>query len=150
MHCNHDTDIDSQLEAAGIKPTSNRILVFRSICRANRPVSLMDIDTELETLDKSSVFRVLTLLQEHGLVHAVEDGRGIVRYEHCHCPGHHHQGDPHNDEHAHFYCEGCNRVFCLEDVKAPEVVLPPGYDVHSVNFMLKGICPNCKKLNNHE
>lgn len=136
-------EIDTQLADAGIKPTSNRILVFREIIRSDRPLSLMELDTRLETLDKSSIFRVLTLLFEHGLIHAVEDGRGIVRYEHCTSP--HHHGETDSDLHAHFYCEYCNKVFCLERIPAPEVELPEGFKVNSVNYMIKGICPDCTR-----
>jgi hypothetical protein len=25
----------------------------------------------------------------------------------------------------------------------PEVVLPPGFDAHSANYMIKGLCPHC-------
>lgn len=141
-HHNH-LSAEETLEAAGVKPTSNRILVLREIMHAGRPLSLMDLDMILDTLEKSSIFRVLTLLLEHDVIHAVEDGRGVVLYESCH--GHHHQGTPHNDFHAHFYCEECNKVFCLENIPAPHVNLPEGFEAHSVNFMLKGICPSCSK-----
>ena len=68
------------LEQAGIKPTPNRILVLSDIVSSDRPLSLSDIEVKLESLEKSSVFRVLTLLLDAGIIHAVEDGRGIVRY----------------------------------------------------------------------
>lgn len=130
------------LERAGIKPTSNRILVLREILRSHRPLSLMDLDEILDTLDKSSISRVLSLLLEHGAIHAVEDGRGIVRYETCH-GDHSHESD--NDMHAHFYCERCRKVYCFEDIPAPSVKLPAGFSSHSVNYMIKGICPGCRK-----
>ena len=50
------------LEQAGIKPTPNRILVLSDIVSSDRPLSLSDIEVKLESLEKSSVFRVLTLL----------------------------------------------------------------------------------------
>lgn len=136
-------DAERMLERAGIKATSNRVLVLREILRSRRPVSLMDLDELLETLDKSSISRVLALLLGHGAVHAVEDGRGVVRYEPCR--GHRHRGSD-TDMHAHFYCERCRRVFCLENVPAPVVELPPGFTSRSVNFMVKGLCPECLTL----
>ena len=47
--------------------------------------------------------------------------------------------------HAHFYCEKCNRVFCFEDINAPEINIPDAFQVRSVNFMIKGICPDCRQ-----
>lgn len=133
------------LEEAGIKPTSNRILVLRAIQRSERPLCLADLENELQTLEKSSVSRVLTLLQAHGVIHAIEDGRGITRYETC-CGDHAHDTG-HNandgDLHAHFYCERCHRVFCFPAIHTPQVPLPEGFTTLSINYMLKGICPDC-------
>lgn len=136
-------DIEGRLLEAGIKPTSNRIMVFREICRSSRPLSLMELETVIGTLEKSSIFRVLSLLLEHGAVHAVEDGRGVVRYEVC--TDHDQDSSSDSDLHAHFYCEGCNKVFCLESVPAPEVKLPEGYETRTVNCMFKGYCPECSR-----
>lgn len=139
-------DIGQLMEKAGIKPTSNRILVLRELAAASRPLSLMELDSILETLDKSSIFRVLSLFLGHGIVHAVEDGRGIVRYEVCngHCGGEEHaEGDMDSDLHVHFYCEKCQEVFCFDEIPTPEVKVPDGFQVNSVNYMLKGVCPGC-------
>ena len=59
------------LEQAGIKPTPNRILVLSDIVSSDRPLSLSDIEVKLESLEKSSVFRVLTLLLDAGIILAV-------------------------------------------------------------------------------
>ena len=136
----YDMIPEQMLENAGIKPTSNRILVLRTLIKADYPISLIDLETRLETLDRSSIQRVLTVLSEHGLVHVMEDGRGVSKYEVCHSDDHHHD---HDDHHAHFYCEKCFKVFCLEDVNIPHIPVPPGFEVTGVNFMLKGICDSC-------
>lgn len=128
------------LNTAGIKPTSNRILVLRAIVESNNPVSLTDLETLLLSLEKSSIFRVLRLFLEKGVLHSIEDGRGMVRYEIC--TAHHECHD--DDQHAHFYCEECQEVFCFKAIHAPIINLPHDFEVHSVNYMLKGICPNCK------
>lgn len=131
------------LESAGIKPTANRILVFRTLSSASSPMGLIELEMELETMDRSSILRVLTLLSDHGLVHVMEDGRGISKYEVCHSDDHHLK---HDDHHAHFYCEMCHKVFCLDSVAIPHIQVPSGFDVKGVNFMLKGICPDCGKV----
>ncbi len=129
------------LENADIKPTPNRILVARALLAAQSPRSLLELEKDLQTLDRSSISRVLALLLEHGAVHAMEDGRGITKYEICHSDRHCSVADMH----PHFYCEKCNRVFCFEDINAPEINIPDEFLVRSVNFMFKGICPDCRK-----
>ena len=130
------------LEHKGVKPTINRILVYSTLAQLNRPVSLKDLENEMLNLDKSSIFRVLTLFAEHDVVHAFEDGRGIIHYELCH----HHDGEcNHSDGHLHFYCETCQQSFCLEDTPLPEIHLPEGFVPHSISFVIKGECPRCAK-----
>ncbi|MCH5215203.1 MAG: transcriptional repressor [Muribaculaceae bacterium] len=129
------------LEKGGIKPTANRLLVVRELLEASRPLSLIELETMLETMDRSSVSRVLNLLLERDVVHAFEDGRGVSKYEICH-------GETHcslADMHAHFYCERCNTVFCFEDISAPSIEIPEEFKIRSVNYMLKGLCPSCAR-----
>lgn len=133
-------DIIVRLENKSVKPTVNRILVYNVLAQMGKPVSLRDMEEEMLELDKSSIFRVLTLFAEHDVVHAFEDGRGILHYELCH----HHEGECHHtDGHLHFYCETCQQSFCLEDTPIPTIHLPEGYTPHSISFVVKGECPTC-------
>lgn len=144
------TTMDSQeiirrLEQKSVKPTVNRILVYNTLAHIQRPVSLKDLETEMLNLDKSSIFRVLSVFVEHDVVHAFEDGRGIVHYELCH----RHEGEcDHTDGHLHFYCESCRQTFCLEDVKIPYISLPADFHPHSISFVIKGECPSCAQKRN--
>ena len=71
------------LERHGIKSTPNRILVASTLEEASRPLSMTEIEETIGTIDKSSVFRTLSLFRESHLVHAFEDGSDVVRYELC-------------------------------------------------------------------
>lgn len=133
--------VDDRLTRHGIKPTPNRVLVMRELVGASQPLSLTELEDRIGSLDRSSVFRVLTLLLSHHAVHAVEDGRGVVKYELC--LGSHSESDGHM--HVHFYCERCRQVFCFPSTPAPAVEFPDGFSANSVNYMLKGVCPDCNK-----
>lgn len=131
--------VDELLIRKGVRPTSNRVLVMRELVKASRPVSLADLEVALDTLDKTSIFRVLELFAEKDIVHAIEDGSRSVKYELCH-------GDVHHsiaDQHVHFFCERCREVFCFEAVNVPLIDVPEGFQANSVNYMLKGLCPKC-------
>jgi len=123
----------------GIRVTPNRLLVAKALASAGRPLSLMELELLLETVDKSSIFRTLTVFKEAHLVHALEDTGDGVRYELCHSHGEHD-----DDIHVHFYCTRCHRTFCLEDTPIPPVTVPEGYSLESVSYLIKGICPHCK------
>lgn len=130
------------LQSHGIRPTVNRILVLRQLGGSDCPQSLSDLETAIETLDKSSISRTLAIFQGHGLVHVIEDGRGVSHYELCHCPEDE-DNHTHDDLHPHFYCENCHRVICLEDTELPHVPLPPGFTPRRVNYMISGTCDKC-------
>lgn len=134
-------EIVTKLEHKGIRATANRILVYEMLCGAGRPVSLSDMERMNLQMDKSSIFRVLTLFLEHDVVHSFEDGRGVLNYELCHSDG---ACDKH-DSHVHFYCESCQRSFCLENIHIHGITLPEGFSAHSLSFVIKGECPECRK-----
>ncbi|HIZ33748.1 MAG TPA: transcriptional repressor [Candidatus Bacteroides merdigallinarum] len=135
------TDITAHLEHKGVKPTANRILVLKALKASAKPMCLADLEEVLWTLDKSSIFRVLTLFLEHDIVHAFEDGRGILNYELCTNEGVCNL----SDAHMHFYCESCQQSFCMEDMPLPALQLPEGFSPHSISFVIKGECPQCRK-----
>lgn len=134
-------DIINKLEAKGIKPTANRILVLKTLAKESNPLSLSNLERLMVSMDKSSIFRALTLFLEHDVVHAFEDGRGILNYELCEEEG----KCDHHDGHIHFYCESCQRSFCMEDIHIPSFELPEGFYPHSVSFVIKGECPECRR-----
>lgn len=132
-------DAEKILLKKGIKPTVNRILVMRELIKATHPVSLSDLEMSLDTLDKTSIFRVLELFAENDIVHVLEDGSRSNKYELCHSNSQHSI----NDQHVHFYCEKCMQTFCLENIAVPAINIPAGFVPHSVNYMLKGLCSTC-------
>ena len=134
-------EIITKLGHKGVKATANRILVYRMLEESDHPLSLADMERLNLSMDKSSIFRVLTLFLEHDVVHSFEDGRGILNYEICEEDG----ACDHHDGHIHFYCESCQRSFCMEDIHIPSFQLPEGFFPHSVSFVIKGECPECRK-----
>ncbi|MBR6715076.1 MAG: transcriptional repressor [Prevotella sp.] len=129
------------LELHDIKPTANRIVVVNALMECERPMSLSELEYKILTIDKSGIFRTLTIFKEHHLVHVIEDGGEGVRYELCHSHNHKHD----DDVHVHFFCEHCHKTYCFENIKIPQVDLPDGYEMTTVNYVIKGRCPECKK-----
>lgn len=136
------TYIENILNDKGVKPTSNRILVLKEIIKASHPVSLADLEAMLEfSMDKASIFRVLELFSKKDIVHVIEDGSRSLKYELCQSSSNHSI----YDQHVHFYCENCKEIYCFDTVGVPLINMPDGFHPHSVNYMIKGICPKCNK-----
>ncbi len=130
-----------RMKARDVKPTAVRILVLEALLLCRNAVSVADLEAALVTVDKSTIFRTLNLFLEHHLVHAVDDGSGSMKYEVCEGA----DGCSLSDMHVHFHCEACNRTLCLKSVHLPDVGLPPGYEITSANYTIKGLCDKCSK-----
>ena len=101
-----------KLAKRDIKPTAIRLLILKSMMEAGRAVSQLDLETLLDTVDKSTISRTITLFLSHHLIHSIDDGSGSWKYavcdDSCNCVL--------KDLHSHFYCEKCHRTFCLEKI----------------------------------
>ena len=125
----------------GVKPTANRIVVARALADAGRPMTLTELEYRILSIDKSGVFRALTLFRDHHLVHLIEDGGDGVRYELCRSHSEHED----DDLHVHFFCERCHRTYCLEQTPVPQVEIPEGFRMTSANYIVKGVCHLCQE-----
>lgn len=131
-------EISENLRKFGVTPTSVRVLVYRCLDSSEVPLSLMEIESLLDSVDKSTVSRTLATFKEHHMVHAFNDGSGSVKYELCRS-----SHETCDDRHVHFHCEKCGKTFCLNGVKIPQVSLPPRFQPHSSTFVISGVCPTC-------
>lgn len=130
------------LKTRGIKPTPNRIMVLNELANATHPLCLAELVSLLDySVDKTSIFRTLEIFAEKEVVHVIEDGSRSLKYELCQSDGCHSIAD----QHVHFYCEKCRATYCFEAVKIPVVDIPDGFSPRSVNYMIKGLCPDCSK-----
>ena len=131
------------LERRGIRPTAVRLLVLDALVSSGLALSMTDVERLLDTVDKSSVFRAMTLFHEKHLIHAIDDGSGMLKYALCH------HDELHDcsvaDLHAHFRCTGCGKTFCLDRIPIPKVDLPGGFVLDGMNFVLMGLCPDCSR-----
>lgn len=133
--------IELELSAAGIRVTAVRLLVWRTIReQISNAFSLSDVQDRLYTVDKSTLFRALTLFAESGLLHLIDDGSGMQKYCVCHCPNH-----DHLHGHVHMACTVCHKTWCIEDVKIPAVPTPSDFTVTETEYIVKGVCAKCRK-----
>lgn len=135
-------ELENKLLGRGIKPTAVRLLIFKSMIDYPQAFSLSDLEAVLETVDKSTLFRTITLFHEHLLIHSIDDGSGSMKYsicsDSCMCSL--------GELHVHFNCTRCHKTFCLESISIPTVQLPEKFLLESVNFVMKGLCDQCSRF----
>jgi Fur family ferric uptake transcriptional regulator len=88
----------------------------------------------------ASVYRVLDLLTDKGLLQRVELGEGTARYEPAHAGGEHHH---------HLVCADCGKVEAFEDDELERalhrVESRTGYSVAGHDVVLRGLCRDCSR-----
>ena len=89
----------------------------------------------LPALSLATVYNSLEALVQCGLVKQVNVEREATRY----CPN--------LDEHNHFVCEKCGKVFDIpvgsKSRRAQLSEIPEGFVVHRVETTYYGLCPHC-------
>jgi len=86
---------------------------------------------EMPDISLATVYNCLDALVQCGLVRQVTLERGAAHF----CPN--------MQEHCHFYCDGCHRVFDIALNDEAGVPLPRGFRAQRYDIIIHGRCPAC-------
>lgn len=136
-----DLSNETILDRAGLRVTAVRTLILKAIRRDfQNAFSLADLEGALPTVDRSTLFRTLTAMTDAHLLHEIDDGSGAQKY--CLC---HHDDTHHCPGHVHLTCVRCHRTYCLTSVQIPTVPLPEGFQAEETEYVVKGVCAECRE-----
>lgn len=137
----HPAAADSAREliaARGGRVTRTRVAVIEALQRSAHPLSHDEIGATLDGAgighDRVTLYRALDWLVEQGIAQRIAGGERAWRFE-IRRDGDH--------RHAHFHCERCGQIVCLEDVPAAAPTLPAGFAVARAELVLHGACADC-------
>lgn len=144
----------ARLRGVGSRVTTARVRVLAVLMASGQPLSHHDIEQALSStadFDRVTLYRVLEWLVRQGLAHRVAGNDRAWRFSVV--------GDQPrmgvaagagvkagHDRHAHFHCNDCGKVYCLDAIEAGalHVPVPSGYRPESLELTLKGHCAQCK------
>ena len=137
---NNSKKIITILSDHRLRNTKVRRDVLSLFVEKQEALSHQFIEQEIHELDRITLYRTLRTFEKNGIIHKAIDGSEKAKYALCidGCTDHHHE-----DEHAHFHCDRCNRTFCLEEVIIPPIQVPQGYHINSTYLVLNGLCKQC-------
>ena len=122
------------------RATDIRIKVLAFLLAQSAAVSHQEIDSHFskkDKIDRVTLYRVLDWLVEKDLVHKITGSGRALRYSANSNENNFHQ-------HAHFKCNNCEKVVCLDDIKLQnKFKVPSGYQIQQVELTLKGLCASC-------
>jgi Fur family ferric uptake transcriptional regulator len=133
-------NVGGMLEAAGLRPTRQRVAVVEAMHEFGRPETAQALHARLLRSGRApglaTIYRTLRALQRAGYARAFPAGEGELSYKLCH-PGHHH----------HLICERCGLVVeipsCEIEQWASRVARRRGFTVSSHQADIFGLCESC-------
>jgi len=136
------SDYRRLLESRQLDSTPHRLAVLTAVGDSPRPLRAQDILVQLRrtrAINRVTVYRILDLLVEKGLVERMSSGDRSFRYGLS--------PDVHHRPHAHFYCTRCGLMECLDENR---VEFDPGPlarafrgVIDKVEIRLDGTCKTC-------
>jgi len=143
-------------QLAGLKSTASRLMVTALLIKSNYPLTHQDLLKQLpENFDRVTLYRVLDWLLQNNIVHRVAGEDRTWRFQ---LNGSNTDSIQYNainsvsaasnlmnsHAHAHFQCDECGKIFCLDNVQ-PKLShgMPENFIVDSIELNIKGKCSNC-------
>ena len=134
--------INETLKKNQLSITDSRKKILELFMRSNGALAHADIEHQSGTeFDRVTIYRTLQTFVEKGIIHTIPTADNSVRYALCkdECSeGHHH------DNHVHFMCDDCGTTYCLDQVVAPQLSLPDGFNATRTDVVVSGKCKNCE------
>jgi Fur family ferric uptake transcriptional regulator len=128
------------IRATGARMTRPRVAVLATLLGARSALTHHEIERQMNRalgIDRVTIYRVLEWLIAHGLAHRISGDDRVWRFNAA--------VDEHTHEHAHFKCNDCGEVICLDKTTAARSVpLPSGYRPQEIELTVKGLCADCR------
>ena len=135
-----ETKCENLLKGASLRRTGPRMAVLSALLKAKRPITQEEIaaKTGANGPDKVTIYRILEILIDAGLVHKVylsERAQHFELADNC----------TESQCHPHFTCSSCGQTFCMTDLSLPLAKSPHrGFKIKHQQVRLEGLCPECK------
>ncbi|OGD17360.1 transcriptional repressor [Candidatus Atribacteria bacterium RBG_19FT_COMBO_35_14] len=129
-------DLSAELKNRRIHPSYQRIKVLdylnKNQCHPTVDQIFKDLQREIPTLSKSTIYNTLNLFLKSGLIKVINIENNDAHY------------DIITKNHGHFKCESCGKIFNFSiDLNTFTTEELSGFKIIDKNVYFKGICPRC-------
>lgn len=126
-----------------LKVTNPRLQVLEIMSGKETATSQPELEKQVGSdIDRVTLYRVLNTFEEKGIIHKILDLQGTATYAFCSSSC---NESRHHDEHVHFSCERCNKVYCLPEQLHPHISSPEGFLIKQIMVNAVGVCRYCRE-----
>lgn len=130
------------LQANNLKRTACREGILTIMLDSAQALSEKEISEELASnFDRTTFYRSFKILLEKSIIHKIVVDNQVIKYAL-------NNSVTHKNRHAHFYCNECDIVFCLDFIPVEEPKIPQGFEASEIEIIIKGLCDNCNLSKN--
>jgi Fur family transcriptional regulator, ferric uptake regulator len=132
-------EVNALLGNKNLSRTPCRVEVLRALLDSGSALSETEIRNKLSyNFDRTTIYRTIRSFLDQDVIHGISLEGGEVRYAITQTR------EKHSGHfHAHFYCDGCNNVYCLSRPEFVPPVLPEGFSATSFDLLINGRCKEC-------
>ena len=134
-----ETTAERMIRQSGGRVTAGRVRILTTLLAERQAITHREIEQRLLgklPLDRVTLYRVLDWLTGKQLIHKVVSDDRVWRF--------HTNDELHSHQHAHFKCNSCASVICLDELpNERNWSLPVGYQFQEIELTVKGLCTNC-------
>jgi len=123
-----------------LKKTSPRLAIIEALQSSGEPLAEAEISEKMGShYDRTTFYRTMLTLEEAGILHRILVDKMLVKYAmNIARPAGKGQAD-----HAHFYCNSCKKLVCLEEIHPGPYRLPAGFKTSESEVIIRGLCNLC-------
>lgn len=130
---------EEMVRRTGARVTRQRVEVLARLLAARRALTHHEVERQVNRalgMDRVTIYRVLEWLTTQELAHRIAGDDRVWRFNAA--------DDTHERRHAHFKCNHCGEVICLDQGTAVRAIpLPSGFRSQEIELTVKGLCAGC-------
>ncbi|MBN1400673.1 MAG: transcriptional repressor [Anaerolineae bacterium] len=131
-----------ELHQRGLRVTPQREMVLAALHELEGHLAVEEVyervHAQSASVDKTTVYRTLDLMHDLGLVHTVDLGDGVLRYELAM-----------HEPHTHLLCTRCGRLLTVRcailDPLAERLGQEFGFELDQGHQVIRGLCASCRR-----
>ena len=138
----NEEELENILKTNDLRKTKARLYILGIIKTSEWALSHKEIEENApKSIDRVTIYRTLNSFEKKGMIHKILDIDGISHFAMC---KHTCSTEKHIDNHVHFHCVSCKKIYCLEEYDLRSIKIPTNFIPLNTYVKIDGNCNTCR------